>query len=134
MSSNNAPFCISEAKKEKGLFCCAYGCTNKANDHKGGLCHKHYARKLKAVDPVAARYNQFKSNSKRRGKINTITLEQFREFCQKTGYIIEKGKRGKNTTIDRINNRRGYHIDNIQLLTLSQNCRKGCNDFSDVPF
>lgn len=118
-------FCISEAKKEAGLYCCAYNCTNEPIKRKGGLCHKHYARKRREIDPVYSRFNQFKINARRRKKAFTITLEEFKDFCQKTGYIIEKGKRGQNATIDRIKNKYGYHIWNIQLLTNKQNARKG---------
>lgn len=125
-------FCISEAKKQQGRFCCAYGCTNKPVKKKGGLCHKHFARKRREEDPIGTRFNQFKGNAKVRNKEFTITLDEFRQFCKDTGYLIEKGKRGKNATIDRIKNKFGYHIWNIQLLTLRQNSSKGCSD--DCPF
>jgi hypothetical protein len=127
-------FCISEAKKATGRFCCAYNCTNEPINRKGGLCHKHYARKRREIDPVYSRYNQFKSNATRRNKSNSITLKQFRNFCNETGYIIDKGKRGQNATIDCIINKDGYHIDNIQLLTNKQNASKGNSDASDLPF
>ena len=40
-------------------------------------------------------------------------------------YLITKGKRGQNATIDRIDNRKGYSINNIQLLTNRINSSKG---------
>lgn len=118
-------FAISETKKKQGRYCCAYACTNRPNPRKGGLCDKHYARKRRELDPVYTRYNQFKSSATRRKKPFSITLEQFREFCQETGYIVSKGMRGMRSTIDRVDNKKGYHIDNIQLLTLRQNASKG---------
>lgn len=124
---------LSERKKREGSQCCAYRCTNKPVARKGGLCHKHYARRLKDRDPVYARFNQFKSKSRARGIENTITLSQFRKFCQETGYIITKGYRGMNATIDRIDNSRGYHIDNIQLLTNRANASKGNRDDNGDP-
>ena len=127
-------FCISEAKKAAGKHCCAFNCTNEPIKRKGGLCHKHYARKRREVDPVYSRYNQFKSNATRRNKPNSITLKQFRNLCNESGYIIEKGKRGQNMTIDCIINKDGYHIDNIQFLTNKQNASKGDSDASDLPF
>lgn len=49
-------------------------------------------------------------------------------FCvsssKKEGYIIKKGMRGRNCTIDRLDNRYGYHIWNIQLITNMANVRK----------
>ncbi len=125
-------FCISEDKKKQGRFCCAYACTNKPVKKKGGLCHKHYARKRREEDPIGTRYNQFKGNAKKRHKDFTITLEQFRQFCKDTGYLIVKGRRGQHATIDRIDNSKDYHVDNIQLLTLSQNASKGASE--DCPF
>ena len=122
------PFKISQSKKDAGIYCCAYSCKNEAIYKKNNLCHKHYARKIRVVDPVGSRYNQFKNNAIRRNKPFTITIDQFREFCTKTGYIITKFKRGRNATIDRINNNLGYHIDNIQLLTQSQNLQKFINE------
>lgn len=84
----------------------------------------HYWRKRKEEDPVYIRYNAFKKNALKRSKDFTITLEEFRGFCERTGYILQKGKRGKNATVDRIRNWEGYHINNIQLLTNRQNVRK----------
>ena len=125
-------FHISAAKKTAGRFCCAYNCTSEPVYRKGGLCHKHYARKRRETDPIGTRYSQFKNNAGTRHKDFSITIEQFRQFCIDTGYLIVKGRRGKNSTIDRIKNEFGYHIWNIQLLTIRQNSSKGCSD--DCPF
>lgn len=132
---------ISLRKKEKGIHCCAYGCSNSPVAKKGGLCHKHYARKIRLENPMYARYNQFCSNARKRRIVNTVTWEQFQEFCHRTGYIIQKGKRGQNATLDRIKNQFGYHHWNLQLLTGLQNVKKWHNEdepceerFADVPF
>lgn len=127
---------IIESKKEQGQYCCAYRCTNAPVAKKGGLCHKHYARKLKDQDPVGYRYNIFKSNARRRGKEVLITIDEFREFCNETGYWLTPGLRGKNATIDRINNNEGYHKNNMQLLPIMQNVNKyhTVDKFADVPF
>ena len=125
---------LSPAKKKAGLFCCAYACSNDPIHKKGGLCHKHYSRKIRETDPVLARYGQFKGNAKKRRKDFSITLEEFRSFCDRTGYIITKGRRGKAATIDRRCNSQGYHIWNIQILTLSQNSSKGAGSSGDCPF
>lgn len=117
-------FKISEAKKIEGRQCCAYGCKNKPNPRKSGLCHKHYARHRRIVDPVYDRYVNFKNNALRRCKDFTITLNEFRKFCNDTGYILKKGMRGRNCTIDRIKNNVGYHIGNIQILRMDKNLEK----------
>lgn len=117
-------FSISEPKKQQGIYCCAYGCKNNPCSKKQGLCHKHYKRLRAQADPVYTRYANFKNNALRRGKEFTITLGQFREFCNETGYIITKGRRGRACSIDRIDNRQGYHIWNIQLLSMADNLQK----------
>lgn len=118
------PFKISQAKKDKGERCCAIACDNNPADHKGGLCHKHYARKRRALHPMETRYRQFKHNALARGHAFTITYNEFKDFCKDTGYLLVKGRRGMNATIDRIKNNHGYHIWNIQLLTLRANVNK----------
>lgn len=121
-------FKISPSKKEAGVECCAYACKNKPQPKKVGLCSKHYHIYRKIKDPVYDRFVNFRGNAKKRrdgkGIEFTITLEQFRDFCQRTGYIIKKGMRGRNCTLDRIRNWEGYHIDNIQIKSIQANVRK----------
>lgn len=124
---------LSEKKKKEGKYCCAYACRNEPVARKGGLCHKHYARKIRDKDPVYARYNQFCSKAASRGIENTITLAEFRAFCKRTGYIVNKGYRGRIATIDRIDNSKGYSIDNIQLLSNKANASKGNRDEDGNP-
>ena len=126
---------ISQAKKEKGVYCCAYSCSNKPIAKKGGLCHKHYARKIRETRPRVARYNQFKNSAIQRGKEFNISFKEFCDFCDKTGYL-EKGYRGMNATIDRVKNHLGYSIDNIQIISNRANINKYHteDEFNDVPF
>ncbi len=128
---------LSQNKKEAGRFCCAYGCNNKPNDRLAGLCFKHYERRRRKNDPIGTRFQQFRTNAKNRKKDFTITRAEFQAFCEKTGYLIVKGRRGKNATIDRRCNVHGYHIWNIQLMTLSRNSSKGAGfsgDAFECPF
>jgi len=117
-------FKVSEAKKLQGVYCCAYSCKNKPGAKKGGLCHKHYHVHRRILDPVYDRFANFKRKALSRKKEFTITLEEFRVFCTETGYIITKGRRGYRYTVDRKDNRFGYHIWNIQLLSMGENIRK----------
>jgi len=128
---------LSDIKKEKGVKCCAYGCSNKPAEKLGGLCYKHYQRQRRILDPVGVRYSQFKINALKRGKVFEITLDEFRHWCKITGYCIVKGRRGKAATIDRRCNVHGYFIWNIQLMTLSRNASKGSGfsgDNFECPF
>jgi hypothetical protein len=115
---------LSPAKKLKGVFCCAYACKNKPNPKKGGLCHKHFARKRRESDPVGTRYGQMKGKAKQRGIDFSFTLDEFRDWCKRTGYL-KKGVRGFAATVDRRCNAQGYHIWNMQLMSHRANASKG---------
>ena len=115
---------ISIKKKQDGIYCCAYGCKNNPIPKKGMLCHRHYMIKFKDVNRMMYRYNQFKINAKKRNIEFTITKNQFRKFCQMTGYLIKKGVCGYRATIDRRCNVHGYHYWNIQLLSMRKNIKK----------
>lgn len=130
-------FQISLKKKKQGFFCCAIACRNEPVKKLGGLCHKHYRRKRRIIDPVYCRYNNFKGNAKKRNIPFFVTLKEFTKFCYDNNYIVKKGNRGQNATIDRRCNAHGYHIWNMQLLTNRQNARKGSGfsgDQFDCPF
>lgn len=117
-------FEISVHKKKEGRYCCAYACSNKPVKKKGGLCHKHYARKLRELYPKKVRYSQMKQKAKSRNIPFSLTFEEFLLFCRNTGYLT-KGQRGQNATVDRRCNFQGYHLFNIQLLTNRANASKG---------
>lgn len=81
-------------------------------------------RKWRKENPIKAAYANLKANAKRRGKEFTITIEQFRQFCQQTDYIKRKGRRATCYHVDRIDETKGYTIDNIQALSNRDNVRK----------
>jgi len=74
--------------------------------------------------PFKYAYQTLKSNAKKRGKEFTITLHEFILFCHETNYIGYKGRRGSCLSVDRIDQNKGYTIDNIQTLTVSENSKK----------
>jgi len=117
-------FKISEIKRAEKKYCCAIRCKSKPCDRKRGLCHRHYSIHRRIQDPVYDRYFNFRGNAAQRGIPFNVSLEQFREYCNDTGYIVKKGMRGKNCTIDRIRNWEGYYIGNLQLITNMANIRK----------
>lgn len=123
-------FKISEHKKKAGIYCCAYNCTNKPSKKKGGLCHKHYKRKRRILVPIENRWNNFLWSAKKRNIIVGINYEQFTKFCLDNNYILGKGNRGLNKTIDKKCSFHGYYIWNMQILTMNQN-RKKSNKVSD---
>ncbi len=75
-------------------------------------------------NPMKAAYQTLKYNAKRRGKEFDLTFEQFKEFAIKTEYINKRGKNKDSYHIDRIDENKGYTIDNIQVLTNTKNLFK----------
>jgi len=69
-------------------------------------------------------YYNLRSNAKHRGKEFDLTFEQFKKFAIETDYFVGKGKKKDSYSIDRIDNNKGYTLDNIQIMTLSENSKK----------
>lgn len=89
-----------------------------------GLCSKHYTRKRRNENPLKSSYQALKDNAKRRGKDFSLTLEEFKKFAIETGYVYGRGRTVDSFHIDRIDESKGYHIENIQILTNSENVKK----------
>lgn len=117
---------LSQTKKAEGVYCCAHGCKEKPVAKKGGLCHKHYKRKLRESDPILVRYMDLKQSCKRRGYKVYFSLKEFRFWCSFTGYL-KKGRRGLAATIDRRCNLHGYCLWNMQILSNRANASKGAS-------
>jgi hypothetical protein len=104
------------------MKCITYGCNNEAPKGRK-ICWKCKSRKVKIDNPYFYYYNLLRSNSKYRGKQFDLTLDEFKEFCNKTGYLKLKGKLSNDYSIDRIDVNKGYSVDNIRLVTVSQNSK-----------
>lgn len=127
--TKNITFKIATGKP-KGV-CPAYHCTNKIANRKR-FCAKHTHRHLRDTDPLRYAFYVLKGNALRRGKVFTLTLPEFKQFCQETDYLKKRGKTGKSASIDRIDNSRGYEAGNIRILTLAENSHK--RQVEDYPF
>jgi hypothetical protein len=102
--------------------CATEGCLNKGSSRRR-FCLKCNQLKYRKHYPLKYWYSTLKMNAKRRGKSFSLTLEQFSEFCYKTGYGELKGKTATSLSIDRIRPLEGYQYDNIRAITLSDNTR-----------
>lgn len=78
---------------------------------------------------MKAVYDNWRTNTAGRGIPNDVTLMQFARFCVETGYIYLRSI-GNDMTIDRIDSKKHYTIDNIQLLTRAENSRKQKKEIS----
>jgi hypothetical protein len=89
------------------------------------LCHKCHSRLLAQRHPATYVLNRIRQGAKRRKIPCTLTLSQFRRWCEETGYLELKGRLSTSATIDRIDSSRGYSIDNIRILSFYENSYQG---------
>ena len=94
-------------------------CKKRDRQENRTICSSCNSRNYRRKNPMQAAYQNLKSNAKRRGHDFTLTFKQFEDFATATDYIIKKGKSIDSFSIDRIDNDKGYSIDNIRVLTLS---------------
>jgi hypothetical protein len=109
--------------KYKRRKCITKFCRNDAADNRL-ICHKCRSRLYKEKHPERYSYNILKINARRRNKSFDLTFEQFSEFCSETGYMKFKGKDAGSMSIDRIDAKKGYSKDNLQVLSISDNSTK----------
>lgn len=89
------------------------------------LCSKHAKLLCRLRDPAKILFHEMRGNAKRRGKEWSLTLEQFRQIVSQQDYLDNRGCTRHCLHLDRIDNTRGYHIDNIQIITCGENVAKG---------
>jgi len=107
--------------------CAQAGCHSKKGSKKK-YCNKCHAKLQKSSNPVGYTYNLLKQNAVRRGVPFSLSLSDFRKFCDESGYLNSKGRTKECSSIDRIIPELGYRIDNIQILTVSNNSIKRWTD------
>lgn len=110
-------------KKEKKQKCATRGCKREAKHPPH--CNTCHSKHMRERNPVRTAYNCLKGNSKRRGHAFNLTLAEFEQFCTATDYMTGKGRTKDHYSIDRIDPTKGYSLDNIQRMTVSENSKKG---------
>jgi hypothetical protein len=93
-------------------------------------CPKCKSRRYRAKHQLVSTLDSRKRRAEQRGIPWDITLDQWAAFCLRTNYLELKGTGPNDMCIDRINvdPRKGvwwYHIDNIRMITNSENSIKG---------
>lgn len=87
-------------------------------------CWSCLKRAYAARHPMRYSFYVLKNNAKRRQVVFGLTFEDFKKFAGKTDYMNGKGITSEAYHIDRIDERKGYFKNNIQMLTNSQNIKK----------
>lgn len=115
-------------KKAKGI-CVTPFCTKSAAKYKYKkktkrllFCHCCRIERYQVKYPEKYTWMTLRNNAKRRGKDFSLTFDQFQVFLKNNpDYMRDKGTKVCSLQIDRIDNEKGYHFDNIQTITLRKN-------------
>lgn len=91
-------------------------------------CWKCRARMLKERRPWTYVLNMLRHSARKRKLPFTLTITEFKEFCEKTGYLERRGNKPHDLTIDRIDWNDGYHIWNLRVLTHEENSMQGADN------
>lgn len=122
--TRKAPKASSKAEK-----CAGKWCRNKAAINNTGrrlrLCWKCRSRQLKERHPETYVLNAIRQKAKKRKLAFTITLAEFKKWCEETGYLQMRGTNPDSMTVDRIDHDKGYHIWNIRPLSHAENSENG---------
>ena len=83
---------------------------------------------LKERRPWTYVLNMLRHSARKRKLPFTLTVAQFKKFCEETGYLESRGNKPGSMTIDRIDWDEGYHIWNLQVLTHEENSEQGADN------
>lgn len=109
-------------KARRGI-CRHWGCARDARPNATD-CSTCHSRKVRMRNPIKYAFRMVKESARKRDINFDLTFKQFVEFDRRTNYVARKGKNKRALSIDRIDSSRGYTIDNIRALTISDNCGK----------
>lgn len=119
---------LHKQKPEPGV-CEVRHCTRRltecARERGTPVCGTCRTRLWRLNNPVHAHWKRLKDRATRRKQEFTLTLEEFREFCQNTGYLDKVGNFKGAFHCDRKDPLRGYSKDNIRVLDGTENLSKG---------
>ncbi len=88
-----------------------------------GRCYVcEYKRRKK--DLYKWSFSVHRNNAKRRGIPWQLTFEEFKKFAVEEDLVYMSGRTKQSLSIDRVISSEGYHKDNIQILTVSENSKK----------
>lgn len=113
------------AKAKKDPLCQVAFCTRPSEKSSG------YGRSLKcpicrvrlwrANNPIKATYNAIKNKARRRKIPFDLSIEYFTRLCEETGFHLARGRQSYDLQLDRIDALRGYHDDNVRVITAAEN-------------
>lgn len=112
----------AETRKAKRGKCITKHCRKGREENVGSfylLCSGCREREKKITHPWIQRYRALKLSAKRRNIQVYLTYSEFKQFCLRTE-MIPLG-----LSVDRIDPTKGYSLDNMRVLTFSENSSLG---------
>lgn len=113
-----------KGKQKSPILCCVKFCRRR-HAPRSRRCYTCLSRRHKELNPIAYRFNIAKQSAKSRGIAWELTIDQYTDFCVRTGYLEGSGKTRQSLTIDRIDPTHGYREDNIRCIPHWMNDRLG---------
>jgi hypothetical protein len=111
---------LATRKRAAGL-CVKYRCRRRAAKKSGGKCNTCASRMFRYYNPVEYAYHNLKSSARKRKIAFNLSFQEFCDFASDHGYIEGRGRQPYSLTIDRINTKGPYSIDNIRILSHADN-------------
>lgn len=108
------------AVHDKGERCQVVRCQNKRKTGRR-VCACHYQRRWRINQPELNAYRTIKDRAARQGKPFNLSLEVFLQLCRDHNFHELQGTGNDDLQLDRIDARRGYEDDNVQILTGLEN-------------
>jgi hypothetical protein len=91
---------------------------------KSPYCNRCKARRFKEAHPLKYAFNKLRYRARERGHHFNLSYFQFADLAHKSGWATGRGKTAESLSFDRIDEARGYEVENLQVLTLSENSAK----------
>lgn len=116
-----------KAKKKNKAYtkCRTKLCRGLAWKHcKNVHCPKCVNRRWRERNPMRYFFNRLRYRAAERGHVFALPFEHYCELVLASGYLEKKGKTAASLSIDRIDEKKGYIVGNVQVITLSENSRK----------
>lgn len=111
-------------------LCIHWGCSRPARIGRKD-CETCKARKARLKDPAKYAFRNVRRSAQGRNIPFLLTFEEFKTFCDSTGYLTKKGKDFDDLTIDRIDPSKPYQADNIRALSWMDNCSHLVENMTD---
>lgn len=105
------------------------------NKHAPGRrnCYKCKSRKYIENNPIKITFYWIRQSAKKRSIQFDLTMESWIKFIKDSGYIEGRGREKNSLTVDRIDGNKGYTLDNIRVITKSENSSKYHDKENEYP-